>query len=171
MRCRVSSRTSCSFTRLGKQLDIGFSDIVISDLVKSETVLLALQRATHATSKRLSSELDDLGLSPAELNVMAILSDGAPRRASDLAAEAGVRPSTMTNLVDRLQKRGYTGRGAPDLGDRRVVWVFLNDLGKIAAERIRRAIADLEKQALGGVSKSAVAGFHEVLRALTEAAE
>ena len=139
--------------------------------MKSEIVLLALQRTTHTTLHWLAGELDGLGLASAEINVMAILADGHPRRVSDLAAAAGVRPSTMTSLLDRLQKRGYIGRGSPEPSDRRVVTVSLTEQGAVAAEEVRRAVTDLEKRALGGVSGSALAGFHEVLRALSEAAE
>jgi DNA-binding MarR family transcriptional regulator len=131
---------------------------------------LALQRATHTTVHRLTSELDDLDLTPAEINALAILSDGRARGVSELAAEAGARPSTMTSLLDRLQKRGHVARGA-ESGDRRVVLVSLTESGEAAATQIRSTMIDLERRALGELPDSAVAGFHDVLRALSEAAE
>lgn len=139
--------------------------------MKSENVLLALQRATHTTSQRLLGELDGLDLTVAEINVLVILSDGNARGVSELAAEVGARASTMTSVLDRLQKRGYLARSSPSLRDRRVVLVLLTEPGQDVAARIRKTVTDLEQRALSGLPESAVAGFHKVLRALSEAAQ
>lgn len=136
----------------------------------SEIVLLALQRATHATLQRLTIELAELELPPAEINALAILADGGVRAVSQLAGEAGVQASTMTSVLDRLQKRGYVARST-SAGDRRVVLISLTEPGQAAAKRIRGAIDDLEKRALGDLPESAIAGCHDVLRALAEASE
>lgn len=136
----------------------------------SEIVLLALQRTTHTTLHRLTSELAELDLTSAEINTLAILADGRIRGVSELAAEAGARPSTMTSLLDRLQKRGHIDRSML-VGDRRAILIELTDSGKAAAKRIRTAMTDLEQRALGRLPESALAGFHDVLRALSEAAE
>jgi DNA-binding MarR family transcriptional regulator len=138
--------------------------------VISEIVLLALQRATHATLQRLTSELAELELPPAEINAMAILGDGGVRAVSQLASAAGVRASTMTSVLDRLQKRGYVARST-SAGDRRVVLVSLTEPGEAAAKLIRGTMGDLEKRALGNLPASAIAGCQDVLRALSEAAE
>jgi DNA-binding MarR family transcriptional regulator len=137
--------------------------------VKSGIVLLALQRATHTTLHRLTGELADLGLTAAEINALAILSDARARGVSELAAEAGARPSTMTSLLDRLEQRGHVARST-EAGDRRVVRISLTEPGEAAAKRIRSTMIELERRALGGLPDSAVAGFHDVLRALSEAA-
>lgn len=136
----------------------------------SDIVLLALQRATHTTLHRLTGELADLNLTPAEINALAILSDGRVRGVSELAAEAGARPSTMTSLLDRLHKRGHIDR-LTQAGDRRAILIELTESGKAAANRIRGTFAELEQRALRDLPESAVAGFHTVLGALTEAAE
>ena len=136
----------------------------------SESAVLALQRATHATLRRLTSELAGLGLSAAEINALANLADGRSRIVSELAAEVGARPSTLTSILDRLERRGHILRGLEPGGDRRVVRIQLTGSGRAAADTIQARIADLEKRALRGVPADAVAGFHQVLRALTEQA-
>ncbi|HEY4024026.1 MAG TPA: MarR family transcriptional regulator, partial [Pseudonocardiaceae bacterium] len=73
----------------------------------SDSALLALQRATHASLHRLTSELTDLNLTAAEINALANLADGRPRIVSQLAAEVGSRPSTLTSVLDRLEGRGH----------------------------------------------------------------
>ncbi|NGN69820.1 MarR family transcriptional regulator [Streptomyces sp. A7024] len=132
-----------------------------------DSPLLALQRATHATLHVLATELADLGLTAAEINALANLADGRPHTASELAAAVGSRPTTLTSVVDRLERRGHVTRG-PRPGDRRAVQIELTDSGRAAAVTISEAVAGLERRALDGLSPAAVDGFHQVVRALTE---
>ncbi|MFE7602170.1 MarR family winged helix-turn-helix transcriptional regulator [Streptomyces sp. NPDC057494] len=131
------------------------------------SALLALQRATHATLQILATELVDLDLTPSETNALAILADGRGRTVSELGAAAGTRPTTLTSVLDRLERRGHLTRGTRP-GDRRVVVVELTESGRLTADTIRRTITEVETRALDGLSAEAVAGFHAVLRALAE---
>jgi DNA-binding MarR family transcriptional regulator len=129
--------------------------------------LLALQRATHATLHTLAAELADLNLTASEINALANLADGRGRTVSELGAAVGTRPTTLTGVLDRLERRGFITRG-PRPGDRRAVVVELTSPGRQAAATIRKAVVDLERRALGGLSDEAVAGLRAALRALTE---
>jgi DNA-binding MarR family transcriptional regulator len=133
------------------------------------SALLALQRATHATLLLVTSELVNLGLTASEINALANLADGHGRTVSQLGAEVGAKPTTLTSVLDRLERRGHIARGTR-VGDRRSVLIELTDSGRVAAAAITRTLADLEHRALSGVSVEAVAGFHAVLEALTKAA-
>ena len=83
------------------------------------SALLALQRATHATLQVLSAELADLDLTASEINALANLADGRGRTVSELGAAAGTRPTTLTSVLDRLERRGYITRGpAPETAGR-----------------------------------------------------
>ena len=135
----------------------------------SDSVLLALQRTTHATLQVLAAELADLGLTAAEINVLAILGETPGRTVSEICDAAGSRPSTITSVLDRLQHRGHIARGTRE-GDRRVVVIELTPSGRQAADTIRRTLASVEARALDGLPPEAVAGFHAVLHALTEVA-
>lgn len=127
--------------------------------------LLALQRATHATLQVLAADLVDLDLAASEINALANLADGRGRAVSELGRAAGVRPTTLTSLLDRLERRGLVSRGAR-AGDRRTVLVELTPDGRHTAAAIRRAVTSLEHRALDGLPATAVAGFHQVLAAL-----
>jgi DNA-binding MarR family transcriptional regulator len=141
--------------------------------VKSESVpsgwsaLLALQRATHATLQVLSAELVDLDLTASEINALANLADGRARTVSELGAAVGTRPTTLTSVLDRLERRGHITRG-PRPGDRRAVLIELTSSGQRTATTIRQAIADLEHRALDGLPDDAIAGLRAALQALTE---
>lgn len=131
------------------------------------SAILALQRATHVTLHLLATELTDLDLTPSEVNALANLADGRVRTVSELGADVGSRPTTVTSVLDRLERRGLVRRGNR-LGDRRVVVVELTPSGRTLAGRVRRAVEDLERRALAGLPPATVAGLRAALQALTE---
>jgi MarR family transcriptional regulator, organic hydroperoxide resistance regulator len=137
--------------------------------VLNGSVILDLQRATHATLQLLAAALADLDLTASEINALGNLADRAERTVSELGAAVGSKPATLTGILDRLERRGLITRGARP-GDRRAVLVQLTPDGERAAAQVRQALRTLEKRALAGLSKDDLAGARAVLRALTEAA-
>jgi DNA-binding MarR family transcriptional regulator len=131
------------------------------------SVILALHRATHATLHALTTALADLDLPAADIDVLAILADGAGRTVGALATATATRPSTLTSQLDRLTKRGYIAREL-DQADRRSFLISLTPAGRAVAEHAAAAIADLERHALPTVTPAQRAGFHTVIDALTE---
>ena len=139
-----------------------------SESVSSEwSALLALQRATHTTLQVLAAELTDLDLTASEISALANLADGRGRTVSELGAAAGTRPTTLTSVLDRLERRGHISRG-PAPRDRRAVLIELTPSGRLAAATIRQAVTDLERRALGSLPADAIAGLRAALQALTE---
>ncbi|WP_370116321.1 MarR family winged helix-turn-helix transcriptional regulator [Streptacidiphilus sp. MAP12-33] len=129
--------------------------------------LLALQRATHATLHLLTTELAALDMTASEINALANLADGHPRTISQLGSAVGTRPTTLTSVLDRLERRGLVTRRARE-GDRRAVEIALTPQGRVAAGTVRETFDAVERRALDGLPPQAVAGFHQVLQALTE---
>jgi DNA-binding MarR family transcriptional regulator len=136
-------------------------------VVSRWSALLALQRATHATLHVLSDQVAELGLTPAEINALASLSDGTPRTVSQLGSLMGAAPTTLTSVLDRLERRGHVTRETHP-SDRRAVVVELTPAGRRAAMMIRQAVTGLERHALGGLSAEAIAGLRSGLDALAE---
>lgn len=136
-------------------------------MVSRWSALLALQRATHTTLHVLSEQVAELGLTPAEINVLANLSDGKPRTVSELGRLAGAAPTTLTSVLDRLDRRGHVTRGRHP-SDRRAVVVELTPAGRRAATTIRQAIGRLERRALAALDTEAIAGLRAGLDALAE---
>jgi DNA-binding MarR family transcriptional regulator len=139
-----------------------------SESVSSEwSALLALQRATHATVQVLATELAGLDLTGSEINALANLADGRGRTVSELAAAAGTRPTTLTSVLDRLERSGHISRGRLP-ADRRAVLIELTPAGRLTAATIHQAVTDLERRALAGLPADAIAGLRAALQALTE---
>jgi DNA-binding MarR family transcriptional regulator len=128
-----------------------------------------MQRATHATLHLVMAHVADLDLTPAEINALANMADGRPRTVSELVAAVGTPATTLTSVLDRLERRGHVTRGKKPT-DRRSVVVELTGPGRRVATRIGRAIAAVEQRALGNVSSTALAGLRKSLQALTEVA-
>ena len=131
------------------------------------SALLALQRATHATLQVLAAQLTDLDLTASEINALANLADGRSRTVSELAAATGTRPTTLTSVLDRLERRGHISRG-PAPADRRAVLIELTSSGRSAAATVRRAVTDLERRALGNLPADAITGLRAALHALAQ---
>jgi DNA-binding MarR family transcriptional regulator len=131
------------------------------------SALLALQRATHATLQVLAADLVDLDLTASEINALANLADGHGRTVSELGTAVGIRPTTLTSVLDRLERRGHITRGARP-GDRRAVLIELTALGRQAAATVRQAMSSLERRALAGLPPGAVDGLRAGLEALAQ---
>lgn len=131
--------------------------------------MLALQRATHHTLHVLAAELPGLDLTASEINALANLADGRGCSVSELGRATGTRPTTLTSVLDRLERRGHITRG-PRPGDRRGVQVELTGSGRQAAAAIRRAITGIEQRALGALPAEATAALRTALQAFTEVA-
>lgn len=132
-----------------------------------ELLLVLLQRATHVTLRVLGTELADLGLTASELNVLANLADGQPRTVSEIGVAAGVRPTTLTGVLDRLADKGLLTRAARS-GDRRAVEISLTAAGARSAARVAEAFKAVEDRALDDVPASAVKDARRVLKGLAE---
>lgn len=101
------------------------------------------QRVTHRLLAALDDELADLGLSAAEVNALACMGDQATVR--ELVAATAQRPSTLTGVLDRLERRGLVER-ATNPADRRSVLVRLTPAGRTHAARVAAAFSALESR-------------------------
>src|SRR5580658_3018553 len=134
----------------------------------SPGVVLALQKTTHQTLHALSAALADLSLSAAEINALANLGDEGTVNVRQLTDRTGTRASTLTGVLDRLENRGYLTREL-DPADRRSFRLPLTDAGQAVAGRVLAAVTNLEREALGRLSATQIAGYHAVIAALQTA--
>lgn len=132
------------------------------------SLLLALQRTTHLCTQRIASALADfdLDLGASEVNALANLADGHARTVSQLGTAIGTRPTTLTSVLDRLERRGHIRRSTSN-DDRRSVLVELTESGHASAALILRTLANIEDAALREIARSKIANFQAVLDILT----
>ncbi|PXX71619.1 MarR family transcriptional regulator [Nocardia tenerifensis] len=135
--------------------------------VVAEPLLLTLQRATHATLQELAAQMVDLDVTDSEANALANLAEGDGRTVSELGAAIGIRPTTLTGVLDRLERKDLITRGTRR-GDRRAVLIELTPAGTAAAKAVRQAMVELEGRLLEGLSARAIADTRRVLKALAK---
>jgi MarR family transcriptional regulator, organic hydroperoxide resistance regulator len=133
------------------------------------SLALAVQQAAHRSAHALGHALAEQGMAPSEVNVVANLDRARELTVSQLAGACGVRPSTLTGLLDRLEDRGLLTRN-PAPHDRRALLVALTADGRRTARTVRHAVADLDRRALGELTADQVTALRTALEALTGAA-
>ncbi len=98
-------------------------------------VLRAYLRAV-ALAEPLQAELAARhGVSIADLHALRVLARRGEIPMSSYGDELGIPRSTITNLVDRLERAGLVQRRS-DSADRRVTLVGLAEAGRLAAEEV-----------------------------------
>lgn len=120
------------------------------------------------TLRILAEQIGDLDLTPGEVNALANLSGGRGHTVSELGRLVGAPPTTLTSVLDRLERRGHVVRDRHP-SDRRAVFVSLTPSGRQAATAIRRAITRLERRAFRDLDGAALDGLRSGLTALSEA--
>jgi DNA-binding MarR family transcriptional regulator len=133
--------------------------------VTDRSIVAALEAAVHRVLDHLAGELADLGLRQAEINVLAQLEPGTPRPVGELVAATGQRPSTVTGVLDRLERKRLVRRRV-NAADRRSFTIELTAAGERAAARVRDAFGALDARVRNDLPHGATDGFHHVLDAV-----
>jgi DNA-binding MarR family transcriptional regulator len=130
--------------------------------------LSPIHKAVRQIALFLEPKCAALGVSPAEGHLLSYLSSYAPCPVGEVLRVFGIRPSTMTSMLERLDRKGLLTRD-PDPDDRRSVRVTLTREGKAVAERIHRLVCDLEERIGTKVRPRELAGFRSVMAAVEAA--
>jgi DNA-binding MarR family transcriptional regulator len=117
---------------------------------EEERLWLAFLRMQRAIDVTIDGQLAEAGLSPADYDVLAPLSQrGEALRVRDLAALIGWDRSRIAHQLRRMEQRGLVARSGSTT-DRRGTLVHLTDLGRTAittaapghVETVRRVLFD-----------------------------
>jgi DNA-binding MarR family transcriptional regulator len=111
--------------------------------VRDLPLIAEWQRVTHRLLAALDRELSSLQLSAAETNALACFAGRPARTVRELVAATGQRPSTLTGVLDRLERRGLVER-RPNPADRRSIAIHLTSEGHAAADAVAAAFAAVE---------------------------
>ena len=132
-----------------------------------------LTRASLSATSALRRELEAVGFArvrPAYLGVLMCLWREDGRKVGELGRCAGLEPSTMTGLLDRMARDGLLRRKA-DPEDRRAHRVFLTEEGLRAEEAIEVAVAEFLERLTAGISDGDVEQAKGFLRQILNNAQ
>ena len=119
-----------------------------------------LNRAGARIASAFSEEVRPLGATLQMWRVLAALREQDGRRMGDLSATTSIEVSTLTRLVDNMEKKGLVARRR-DAGDARVVLLHVTRAGRRLAQRILPIAERYERVAFTGFN----AGEAETLKA------
>ncbi len=135
------------------------------DIFDSTCVLLAKAEQKHYLfTKKLLAE-NDLGITPGQMTVLYTLYRGDGIPITELGKKIFLDNSTLTGLIDRLEKLELVNRAAtPE--DRRCYCIFLTDKARQLEAAIRRIMAGVERTMTAGCSAEEIAAFRKVLKSV-----
>lgn len=129
--------------------------------------LSPLHKASRQISVYLETHTRELGVSPMEGHVLTYLRSYAPTPIGELVRVFGIKQSTFTSLLDRLEKAGFLSREI-NREDRRSFLIHISEAGRELAERLNRCLETLEQEIRERVAARDVEGFQAVMGAVDE---
>ena len=131
------------------------------------TFLSPLHKASRQISVYLETRTAALGVTPTEGHLLTYLRSYGPVTVGDLVRVFGFKQSTLTSMLDRLERDGLVRRERnPD--DRRSLLLRLSDRGSDLARGLNRILEDFEDDVRARVGARDVKGFHAVILAVQE---
>ena len=124
-----------------------------------------LNRAGARIATAFNDEMRRLGTSLQAWRVLAALREKDGRRMGDLSATTSIEVSTLTRLVDNMEKEGLLARRR-DARDTRAVLVQVTAAGKQLTRRILPIAERYEKVALKGFGAAEAEALKSALRRL-----
>lgn len=131
------------------------------------TFLSPLHKASRQISMYLEAQTGELGVSPAEGHLLTYLGSYSPTPIGELVRVFGIKQSTFTSMLDRLEQNGLLRREL-NPGDRRSFLIHITNEGRELAQRLNQLLENLEEEIRRRVSPRDVKGFHAVMAAVEE---
>ena len=129
--------------------------------------LSPLHKASRQISMYLEASTREVGVSPLEGHLLTYLRKYAPAPIGELVRVFGIKRSTFTSLLDRLEEAGLVRREI-NRDDRRSFLIHITGEGRQLTERLNRVLETLEARIRERVSQGNVKGFHAVMGAVDD---
>jgi DNA-binding MarR family transcriptional regulator len=111
-------------------------------------LLFRLWRISHT---HVTEALDSIGLTPPLFALLNVLGAREGAIQQELGSVMGIDPSTMVNLIDRLESAGLAKR-RPHPKDRRAREVSITPKGRRLLQRARKLALETEDEVLRGLT-------------------
>src|SRR5947209_6814499 len=127
--------------------------------------LSPIHKATRQVSVHMERQMEGTGLAPQEGHLLSYLRSYAPCPIAEVVTVFGLRGSTATAVLDRMEERGLVVRRLnPD--DRRSFLLDLTSEGKRIAEDVQELVERLENAIARRVTRKDEEGFRNVMKAI-----
>ena len=102
-------------------------------------------------------------ITPAQSGILFLLKSKDGQTMSELSQVLTLEHSTLTGLVDRLERLDYVKRNA-GTADRRASHVFITDKGRVEIDRARGVIHRVNEQIKADFTEGEVEAFKKILK-------
>lgn len=119
--------------------------------------------AATSVFKKVFAEAGLTELKPAYIGTLMSLWNEDGLKLIELGRRAGLEPSTMTGLIDRMERDDLVKR-VPDPDDRRVLKIYLTDAGHAIEDTMARAVDRVMAQVLSGIGDDDISHLKDTLR-------
>ena len=123
-------------------------------------------RAALTMTSILKKEFSDAeidSIRPAYLGVLISLGEKDGQKLNDLGKMAGLEPSSMTGLIDRMERDELLNRSAAP-GDRRAQLIFLTEKGKNIYKPAMKTVIKSLSNAFKNISENEIDQYKNTLR-------
>ena len=124
----------------------------------------------HRMFRAVNDEMNACGMSMARTKVLSRLHEQGPTRQNVLAAEFGLSPHSITDIVDGLERQGLAQR-RPDATDRRAKLVAITEAGQACLDVATGIRERLLTQIFGALSQDDRATLLRLLDSLDQATQ
>ena len=153
----------------GRRDERGYFHIVLYDMevFSRQPIVPGLETAAHGVGRWIEVRLKNHDITQAEAHILGRLASGGVCSMNDLHLEFCHRRSTLTNIVDRLERKGLVRR-EPNSRSRRSIDVKLTNSGLSVAQLVIELLASVEDSVHARTSPADIEGFQRVMNAVKE---
>lgn len=131
--------------------------------------LSPIHKASRQVGVHMERQMEGTGLAPQEGHLLSYLRSYAPCPIADVVTVFGLRGSTATAVLDRMEERGLITR-TPNPDDRRSFLLELTAEGRSIAGEVQELVEKLEHSIARRITKDDETGFRNVMAAIEAAA-
>ncbi len=125
-------------------------------------LLFTAQQKLRTYLKKMMAK-ENVRVTTAQAGILFLLKQKDGRTMSELSQILSIDNSTITGLVDRLEKTGLVRRNA-GAHDRRASHVFINPQGMEEVDKAKRVIRMVNQEIMDGFSAAEMDSFKRILR-------
>jgi DNA-binding MarR family transcriptional regulator len=125
-------------------------------------LLFTAQQKLRTYLKKMMTK-ENVRVTTAQAGILFLLKQKDGRTMSELSQILSIDNSTITGLVDRLEKTGLVRRNASP-HDRRASHVFINPQGMEEMDKAKRVIRMVNQEIKNGFSAEELESFNRILR-------
>jgi DNA-binding MarR family transcriptional regulator len=118
---------------------------------------------THLTNAMIR---ENVRVTPAQAGILFLLAEKDGMTMGELSRILSIDNSTITGLVDRLEKSGLVRRDA-SLNDRRALHVYINPEGRQEMVKAKNIIMKVNREIKDGFTEEELEAFKKVLRSFS----